>query len=72
MPKQPRFKDACNHGLERFMSTINNKDIYDLTGTYGKTDGFCIRYGHHRHQCHDTNIHNLSQLIGNIYGKDNE
>ena len=70
MQTKPRFRDACSHGIERFISTINNKDIYDLAGIYGKSDGFCVRYGNHKRQCYDTKGNSFSQLIQNIYGDD--
>ena len=70
MLKRPRFRDTCNHGIERFIATINNKDIYSLSGTYRRIDGFCVRYGNGKDQCHDTRGNDFPQLIENIYGED--
>ncbi len=70
MQKQPRYRDACPHGIKNFISTINNKDVYSLDGTFNRTDGLCVRYGNEKNQCHDTIVGNFSQLIQNIYGED--
>ena len=70
MQTKPKFKDACPHGIKRFIATINNKDIYSLSGTFDRADGFCVRYGNQKNQCHDTQGTNFAQLIWNIYGDD--
>ena len=70
MQTKPRFEDACPHGMKNFIATINNKDVYSLDGTFDRTDGYCVRYGNEKNQCHDTRKNKFAQLIRNIYGED--
>ncbi len=73
MQTKPRFRDGCEHGVKRFISTINNKDIYTLSGPpYSRENGFCVRYGNRKSQFYDTHDHDFSHLIKNIYGDGEE
>jgi len=65
---RPRFKDKCPHGLNDFLTTINNKDVYCMWSR-DELFAFCVRYGNSQNECHEirTDSGFYSRLIRGIY-----